>query len=116
MRSTCMSRATNSRFDLLRDRTVEVLSEILPDHPGNSAIAAGIVRVVRVDYRGKYIASIKKLDQLQRDLDIFAKANTPEQMERMAVEYKISVVRAYQINADIMMRKNKREQPLLPGM
>lgn len=104
----------HSRFDLLRDRALAVLAEVAPGAGCHAAVAAEIVRVVRVDYRGKYIPSIKRLDQLQRDYEIYSKANTAAQMEQMALLHKISVVRAYQINADMLKRSDKRQQPLLP--
>lgn len=103
-----------SRFDLLRDRALVLLGEVSAKPASRGAVAAEIVRVVRVDYRGKYITKVKKLDLLQRDIDIFNRANTPAQMEEVAVKYDISVVRAYQINAALMKSKEKREQPLLP--
>lgn len=103
-----------SRFDLLRDRTVAVLDDIAPALANKAAVAAEIVRVVRVDYRGKYITRVKSLDQLQRNIDIFNRANTAAQMEEMAIKHNISVVRAYQINAALLKSKEKREQPLLP--
>ena len=114
----------SSRFHLLRDRAVAELEKIpvfMKGGPGDPlgpkgipAVAAEIVRVVRVDYRGKYISRIKKFDQLQRDLAIFARGNTAAQMEEMAIKHNISVVRAYQINAALVKSKEKREQLLLP--
>jgi len=105
-----------SRFDQLRDRAVTILAEVAPDLPGHGPIIAEIVRVVRIDYRGKYITKIKSLDQLQRDHEIWSRANTPAQMEQMAIEHGISVVRAYQINKVVQQRKDKRDQPMLPGV
>lgn len=103
-----------SRFNQLRDRALILLAETAPGLVNCGAVAAEIVRVVRVDYRGKYITKVKKLDQLQRDIEIFNMANTPAQMEQMAIAHKISVVRAYQINAALIKSKQLREQPSLP--
>lgn len=104
----------HSRFDLLRERTLVILAEATPGAHSHAAVAAEIVRVVRIDYRGKYITRIKRLDQLQRDYEIYNKGNTAAQIEQMALQNNISVVRAYQINAAMQKRKDKREQPLLP--
>lgn len=105
-----------SRFDLLRDRTNVIIAEVAPELPSKTAAAAvaEIVRAVRVDYRGKYIPKIKKLDQLQRDFEIYRKGTTPAMLENLALEHGITLVRAYQINKAVQKRKDKREQPMLP--
>lgn len=109
-----------SRFDLLRERAVAELEKIpvfMIGGPGGiPAVAAEITQVVRVDYLGKYIVKIKKLEQLQRDMDIYNKANSHAQMEQMSSKHGISVVRVYQINAALVKSKSKREQPMLPGV
>ena len=102
-----------SRFDLLRDQAMAVLAEIAPHLPHHAAVAAEIVRAVRVDYRGKYITKIKRLNLLQRDQDIWRRANTPAQIEQLAIEHGLSVVRAYQINRDMQNHRDKREQMVL---
>jgi hypothetical protein len=104
----------HSRFDLLREHALAILAEIAPGASCHAAVAAEIVRVVRVDYRGKYIPRIKRLDQLRRDYEIFSKGNTAAQIEQLALQNDISVVRAYQINKEMINRKDKREQPMLP--
>lgn len=105
-----------SRFDQLRDRATAILAESAPQLSTPGAAIAEIVRVVRVDYRGKYITRIKSLDHLHRDHEIWSRANTPAQMEHMAKAHGISVVRAYQINKVVQERKDKRDQPMLPGV
>jgi Mor family transcriptional regulator len=104
----------HSRFDLLRDHALIVLAEVVPEMVNHGVATAEIVRVVRVDYKGKYITRCKKLDQLQRDIDIFNRGNTAAQMEQLAIKNNISVIRVYQVNAALVKSKDKREQQLLP--
>lgn len=97
-----------SRFDLLRDQAVAVL--------GNPALAAEIVRVVRVDYHTKYLPKIKRLGQLQRDIEIFNRGNSHSQIERLGQTHGISTVRVYQINKQMVASKKAWEEPMLPGV
>lgn len=101
-----------SRFALLRDHVAGVLVEAGTARPDEAALE--IVEIVRRDYRGRYMPRIKRLDLLRRDLDIYRKGNTAADMERLAREHNISVVRVYQINKAVLQDKDRREQPLLP--
>ena len=103
-----------SRFNLLRDRAISVLAETSPKVANHMAVAVEVTRVIRADYLRAYIPRIKKMDQMERDIDIYNLANSAAQMEAMAVKHNISLVRAYQINAEQMKIKQKREQPELP--
>jgi len=97
-----------SRFDLLRDQALALLSD--------SALAAEIVRVVRVDYRKAYLPKIKALELLTRDIEIFNRGNSHSKIERLGTQNNISTRRVYQINKRMVASKKAWEEPMLPGV
>jgi hypothetical protein len=94
---------TVSRFNDLRHAMAEMA--------GIDAVTAEIVRIIRADYLGVYIPSVKRLNLLQRDYAIWLHGNTPAAMEQLARANDISVVRAYQINKTMQKQRDRREQP-----
>ncbi len=80
-----------------------------------AAAADEMIRVIRADYLGEYIPSVKRLDQLERDYKIWSRGNTPADMERLARVNGISVVRVYQINKQMQESRDRHEQPGLFG-
>lgn len=106
--------ANISRYDQLQSHAMQLLDKTAPGSD-NHAIATEIVRRVRLNYAGEYITSIPKFKQLQRDQNIWAKGNTPAQIEQLAKANGISLVRAYQINREMQENRDLREQLLLFG-
>lgn len=97
--------ADANRWDHLAARAVE-----LGIAPG---VCLEIVRVVRIDYRGKYLPKLPRIDLLARDYQIWLHGNSHGQLERQTKAHGISVVRAYQINKQFQANRQRREQPEL---
>lgn len=99
---------TGSRWASLREH-VHALT-------GAAAVATAVTDTVRRDYGGRYIPSIRNIDRLIRDHEIWSQANTAAQIEAAAKRHGISVVRAYQINRAYQHRLDRIDQPCLPGI
>lgn len=105
---------TSERFRQFRDQVVAVLAMAVPHHTDHAAVAVEVTHLVQRDFRGEYIPKVPKLDQLQRDREIWLKFRGSSNIDQMVRETGLSVMRIYQINAEVQKRKDKREQPLLP--
>lgn len=105
---------TSDRFRQFRDQVAAILAQVVPDQAGHAAVAAETALLVQRDFRGEYIPKVPKLDQLQRDREIWLKFRGSSNMDQLVRETGLSVIRIYQINAEVQKRKDKYDQPLLP--
>ena len=112
--ATVCDPVSSERFRLFRDQVMMVLAKVVPRHTDHAAMAVEVTHLVQRDFRGEYIPKVPKLDQLQRDREIWLKFRGSSNIDQLVRETGLSVMRIYQINAEVQKRKDKREQPLLP--
>ncbi len=104
---------TSPRFRQFRDQVAAILVQVVPDHAGHATMAADTALLVQRDFRGEYIPKVPKLDQLQRDREIWRRFRGSSNVDQLVRDTGLSEVRLYQINAEVQKRKDKHEQPLL---
>lgn len=112
--ATVSDPVTSERFRQFRDQAAAILAKVVPERPDHAALAVEMTHLVQRDFRGEYIPKVPKLDQLQRDREIWQKFRGSSNIDQLVRETGLSVMRIYQINAEVQKRKDKREQPLLP--
>lgn len=105
---------TSDRFRQFRDQVSAILANVAPERPDHAVVAVETTHLVQRDSRGEYIPKVPKLDQLQRDREIWLKFRGSSNMDQLVRETGLSVIRIYQINAEVQKRKDKYDQPLLP--
>ncbi|MDA8428919.1 MAG: hypothetical protein M0T70_06650 [Geobacteraceae bacterium] len=105
---------TSERFRQFRDQVSAILAQVTPERSDNATLAAETALLVQRDFRGEYIPKVPKLDQLQRDREIWLKFRGSSNMDQLVRETGLSVIRIYQIRAEVQKRKDKHDQPLLP--
>lgn len=105
---------TSERFRQFRDQVVAILAKVVPQRADHAAVAVEVTHLVQRDFLGEYIPKVPKLEQLQRDREIWLKFRGSKNMDQLVRETGLSVMRIYQIYAEVQKRKDKYEQPLLP--